>query len=311
MTVSVDVYTKDDTLANDPIESVVVSVYDTTTFSLVAQAISDVTGRAAFSLPGSVGVGTSYEVRAFKLGVIFANPFLIGVVEPVVTTNKFDITGTLLTLPVATDSRLCRCTGKFTSFANTPVADLSFRISAQANSGSQVPKMLDGAMVSPDTSVFRSDEDGIVSVDLIRTGKYFVSFSGEEDVVWPITIPDRSSVNLIDLIHPAPSVLTWDPTDAPSNAVTVQVGQTVLIKYTVTLTDYRTLTTGDSLQTVIDISNSAPSTMEVGAGDAVVAVRGLVPGSGQVLAAVNPNFTPVLLPFPSLSYTALTVTVIP
>lgn len=311
MATAADIYLKDDSLATLPIASAIVSVYNASTMALVAQAVSDSNGKAAFSLPGSAGVGTTYEVRVFKLGVIFANPFWISVVEPVVTTNTFDISGTVLTLPVSVDPRVCRCTGRFTGFTNTPVPNVSFRVSAFTDSGTQAPKVLDGNMVSPDTTVFHSDEDGIVSVDLIRSGKYYVTFSGEEDVIWPITIPDRSSVNLIDLIHPAPVALNWDQNAAPGNIITVQVGQVVVVDYTVTMSDYSEVSIGRNVDKVIDIWNTTPDFMEVAAGDALIAVKGISPGSGQVSASVSPNLTPIRLPTPTLVCPLLNVTIVP
>lgn len=311
MAVSVDVFVKDDSLANAPIQSVILAVYDLPAMTLAAMAVSDVNGKAAFLLPGSASPGTEYEIRMYKPGVMFSNPFRIQVVEPVITTNKFDVQGTLLTLPVSTDPRVCRCTGRFVGLGNSPIPNVSFRVSSLVDSGTQTPKVVDGNMVSPDTVVYTSDSDGTVSIDLQRTGQYYVTFSGEEDVVWPITVPDRSSVNLIDLIHPMPVQLKWDATDAPGNSATVQAGQFKEVKYTVVMSDYREIGSGNGLSTVIQIMNNDPTVMDVAAGDALIVIFGKESGSGSVTAELTSTLTPVTVPAPVLTLTDLAVTVTP
>ena len=311
MAAPVDIFVGDDTPSNLPIQSVELQVLNSTTLSLVASATTGVDGRAAFLLPGSFGAGTTYEVRAYKLGVVFSNPFLIAVVEPPVTTNKFDLLGTKLDLPVATDPRCCRCTGRFMDFRNIPIRNVSFRVSALNTSGTQTPKVVDGNLVSPDTMIFSSDSDGYVSLDLLRSGQYYVTFSGEEDVNWLIYVPDRPSVNLIDLIHPYPVSLAWDPTVAPANSVSVQVGSYILVGYSITMSDYRVVSSGGNTQQVIKIWNSDPAVGDVGSGDATVGVRGLSAGSLTITCSIAETLAPYRVPFPELLYTPLSVTVIP
>lgn len=309
MAVTADVYVSDDSLATNPIAGVVVSVLDSSTFVEVAQGITDVNGKASFVIPGAVTPGLTYEVRCFKLGVRFLNPFQIAVEEPVVTTNEFDVSGTLLTLPTSVDPRRCKCTGRFMNFSNDPIEGAVVRIMAKADSGYQTPKVVDGNLVSAETMALRTDSDGIISVDLLRGGEYYVTFSGEDDVVWCIVVPDRSSVNFIDLIHPAPVTLDWDDTDAPGDAISVAVGETKEVKYSVTFTDYQVKTSG--VDSVVQITNSDGAVMEVAAGDGLIVVRGLVAGSAQVTSSMKEGFLPPLIPYPTITSPALVVTVTP
>ena len=225
----VDVYVSDNSVSPVPISDAVVNIFDPITFALLGTALTDDTGRAAFTLFGSPTPGTAYEVRAFKVGVIFANPFAISVLNPLAPhqSNRFDISGTLLTLPVSTDPACCRCTGRFFDQQNRPMANRTVRIISvplpldQSGSGPErhntkwptprwpTPKVAFGNMVASEAIEVKTDPTGSVSVNLLQGGKYDVCFAGEEDVVWPITVPARTSVNLIDLIHPQPVTLTW------------------------------------------------------------------------------------------------------
>lgn len=309
MAVTADIYVKDDTVVPAAIPGVIVSVLDSTTFAEVAQGVTDVNGKASFVLPGNVTPGLTYEVRFYKLGVRFANPVQIQVEEPVVTTNKFDFSGTLLTLPTATDPRVCRCTGIFKNFSNSPIVGAVVRFMAKAEAGTQIPKVVDGNLISAEVLATKTDEDGSVSVDLLRGGHYFVTFSGEDDVVWEIHVPDRSSVDLIELIHPGPVSLDWDDTDAPGDAITLAVGETKTVHYSVLFTNYESLTEG--VLQYLDFTNGDDALISVAVGEGVAIICGLAAGSTTVTAAAKPDVLPIRVPDNSITAPALSVTVTP
>jgi len=309
MAVPVDIYVKDQGPVPAPISGVFVAALDPTTFALVATAMTDVNGRAAFSLPGTLTPGTSYELRFFKLGVIFQNPKQILVEDPPVTTNKYDMSGTLLTLPVATDPRVCRCTGRFMSFSNTPIAGATVRFMAKAESGLQVPKIVDGNIISAESFASKTDADGFLTVDLIRTAQYYVTFSGEDDVVWNILVPDQSSANLIELIHPAPVLLKWDALEAPLNAVSVQVGETKVIPFIIVYSDYEETAKGATRW--IKFINGDDTKMSVGYSDGQVSVEGIAVGVANVTTEMLPDLKPVRVPAYNITAPPLVVTVTP
>lgn len=309
MSVPVDIYVKDSTPSTLPISGVSVSVLDPTTFAIIGTAVSDVTGRASFLLPGAVAPGTPYEARFFKLGVVFANPQQIRVEEPALTTNKFDMSGTLLTLPAATDPRVCRCTGRFVSFDNRPISNAMVLFNARAESGYQVPKIVDGNLVSAESYVSRTDADGFITIDLIRGGQYFITFAGEDDVIWNILVPDRASVNLIELVHPAPVQLNWDPGMAPGNAISVQVGETVSLPFLIVYSDYEE--TGKGSSKWVTFINSDDAVMEVGYSDGTLSIKGIAAGAAQVTVEMLPNLKPTRVPDYSVAFTPLAVTITP
>jgi hypothetical protein len=98
MAIAVDIIISDTELVPQPIEGVIVQVYDYVLGDLIAQATSDDTGTAAFLLPGAAAPSPlPYEVRFFKLGVLFNNPMAIAVEEPLsgTDTNNFTVSGQL------------------------------------------------------------------------------------------------------------------------------------------------------------------------------------------------------------------------
>lgn len=341
MAVAVNVFVEDTEISPQPITGVVINVYDATTLAFITSGTSDSNGEASFLLPGSVTPGTNYELRFFKAGVIFQNPRTIAVLEPVSApdSNDFDVSGTLTTLPVATDPRMCRCTGQFINYAGQPVRNSLVRIVAILGSGGltkppdtplpppyiisplpappsvttgfQVPKILDGKMVSVESMEFKTDTNGRVSMDLIRQGQYNVSFAGEEDHIWTICIPDRSSANLIELIHPEPKILTWDQTDAPGNAITVSIGETKLVHFSVLFSNH--ISYAKNLGHIIQFEHTDANTVDVSymTGEGAVSIMGRTLGTTTILVSVLPEMTPARIPTYAISAVPLAVTVIP
>lgn len=310
--VGVDIYIKDTSVSALPISGVVASIYDVTTLALLATATSDVTGKAAFSLSGAVSPGTSYEVRFYKAGVLFANPVAIRVIEPTVTTNKFDVVGAVQALPVSIDPRICRCTGQFLDFGNRPMAGRVVRVMASMETGFQVPKLVDGNMVAPDSMEFRTDSNGKVSIDLYRSGEFYITFAGDDDTVWNFKVPDRSSANLIDLIHPQPVSITWDQTAAPGNAISVAVGQTKTIPFTSLFSNYEEIDTGlDKWFTALNSDDTLISAFFVRSSTDSVQVTGVAPGSAQVTWQLKSGLYPIMVPPRAVVAEPLVVTVTP
>ena len=304
MAVPVDIFIQDNSPMPAPIPGVVVAVVDQGTFAVYGTATTGSDGRAAFLLNGG-----PYEVRFFKLGVTFQNPQEILVQEPAVTTNKFDFSGTLLTLPSATDPRCCTCTGRFLNMGNKPIPGATVRIMSRAERGYQNPTVVDGNVISGEVIGLQTDNDGFVSVDLIRGAEYFITFSGNDEEVWSIKVPDRASVNLIDLIHPAPVSLTWDQTDAPGNAITLAVGAVLDIHFSLNFSDYEVREDKTSL--FVTFTNSDDTVMAVGQDSRCITVEGIGPGVAQVTYQAKPNLAPYRIPDNTIVGPALAVTVTP
>lgn len=314
MTVAVDIFLMDDSTSPAPIAGAVVAVLDPVTFAEVAQATTDSLGRAAFLLPGVATPGTLYEVRLFKLGVRFSNPVAIRVEEPVVapSTNIFNCSGTLVgILPDAMDARVCRCTGRFLNYQNQPLAGMTLRIFAdQDGSGVATPTIVDGNLIAAQSMTFATDSDGYLSIDLLRGGEYKLMFPGEEETIHTIYVPDRTSANLIELIYPYPMVLTWNQTTAPGNAITINVGVTVTVTFTVLFSNYMTISKG--MGQWLTFTNGDNTVMEaVMSEQGLATISGKLPGTAQLTGVNQPNLLPSRVPYYNTLIPPLNVTVIP
>lgn len=309
MAVSVDFYIKNDDAIPEPLEDVVVTVFDPANQLQVAgQGQTDSDGRISFTLPGTEDPGKQYEVRLFKLGISFGRQKLVSIVEPSEEAQIFDVVGTAWTLPQASDPRLCRCTGRFLGLNGQPLADLPVFVLAKVEAGFQVPKVVDGNMVAAQKIMVRTDADGRVSVDLYRTGEYFATFANEEDKLWNLKVPDRSSVNLIDLIHPFPVSLAWNSDVAPDNSLALAVGEQVDVPVEVLFSDFEVFSEGIASWIRFDSLDTGIAVVVLSQDRAVI--RGVAPGTCSISASCrDPEALPIHIPVPSLSSPLLSVTV--
>lgn len=310
MAVPVEVFITSDDAAPLPLGGVAVSLFDLPSLSLAATSITDQFGQASFLVPGTTD-GKAYQVRLFKMGVVFGKPQSISVLEPASLPNKFDLSGTLINTGVASDPDLCRCSGRFVDFANKPLYKCLVRISAAAEFGFEKPKIVNSAMVAAESMEFHTDAQGFLIIDLFRGGEYWITFAGEDDTVWPLKIPDRSSANLIELIHPVPASVEWDSTVAPSSAVSLPVGAALDVPFTSTFTSFETLAKG--LSSWLDLYNSDEAVLALEQLDGTVSaarIRALSPGTATVTAKPKER-PPVRRPAPISLLPVLTVTVTP
>lgn len=314
MAVPVDIFVKDESAVPVVLAGVEVGIYDVGTHNFVAGATTDVNGKASFSLPGAVTPGTSYEVRFYKLGVNFHGLRLIQVLDPPTSgnPNKFDHTGAdTNVLPVSGSPYLCRCTGVFVDFRGQPIANKTIRFMSQGLDLDKTPKVWNSPsrMVSPDEMEIRTDANGRVSVDLVRTGKFFVTWGGDDDTVWCITVPDEFAANLVDLIHPFPLLWDWDDTLAPGDAVSLAVDASVEVPIEVSFSDFTQRGTG--LETYFDVMNSDGSKVEATyvSDRAVLVLRGVATGVVTITPTLKTGLTPNRWPIQTVVAPVLTVTI--
>jgi len=215
---SVDVYALDDTLLHNPIAGLMVRVFDSTGVTFITQDVTNTLGHVGFTLDD----GALYSLRFFKFGVQVTQPQFIPVITPTPTLlNSFNIYGTVFQHPVAIDARLCRASGYFRDItgAKQPAVDMFFI-------GQFDPILLEGACVLSERCTARTDQEGYACIDLIRGARYLVTLQGFEDSQRQIEVPDRSSVNLPDLLFPVVDSVALSPTGPYSLAVGAQLAVT-------------------------------------------------------------------------------------
>jgi len=300
MAAVVNVFVRDDSTQHTPIYGATVAIVLPPFYVFNGLVTSDQHGMAGFLLPEGL-----YEIRCFKLGVVFKNPVAIQVVEDGLP-NEFDVSGTLLgPYGVPADSRLCRCVGRFLDYSRQPVVNAMVRIATSMDLLSKQPKVVDGNMILPSAMVRHTDENGYLVVDLLRGGGYWVALAGEEDELWNFLVPDCQTVNLIDLIHPYPVTLSWG-----SSSVNVSPNQSVQVPFSVVFSDYQTRSA--ELQELLQFMNSDDSIIDLAyQASGSVVITGKVPGTATVTAETKADLFPKRVPDYSLTAPALPVTVTP
>ena len=103
---SVDVYVLDNSPTHDPIEGMLVRVFDATGTTLYFQDTTDTDGHVGFTLWTQ-----EYTLRFYKFGAQVSQPQVIDVLEG--GSNSFNAYATVFEPPIANDPRLCRCSGYF------------------------------------------------------------------------------------------------------------------------------------------------------------------------------------------------------
>lgn len=295
----VNVLVQSNALIPLPLEGVTVSVVSTVApIETVAQVVTGVSGVAGFDLPNA-----TYELRAYKRGIGF-QPFRIEVTQ----NGAYDLVGAPLTLQAATDPRCCRCTGRFVTPANQPLSGVTVIISPKGETGFAVPKVIDSQMVVGQSLYGKTNHDGFISFDLVRGGEFYVTFSGDDDTLWNFLVPDRSSANLVDLIHPMPVSLEWDPTLPTPNAVSIPTGDGVLVPMSVLFSDYQVIK--DGLDTWLELSSSNTAICEVVYSQGQALVRAVAPGTATVTATPRSGTYPITAPPFTITASPLAVTVV-
>lgn len=305
--VTVRVYAVDE--ASDPLEGVMVQVYDDTdTFVTQNQtALVGAESYAEFTLNGEVA-GEPYTIRLSKVGVAFdgllgtdsQTPQAIAVYDPpagapITGTNYFQVQGQTFTRPASTNPRLCKASGFFKDAAGRPRENLDIKFIPQFD-----PLIVDGDAVMGYQVEGCTDEDGYFEVELYRDGSYQAIVEALDDIPRDIVVPDASSCNLIFLLFPVVESVTFAPDPA-----SVTVDNTVDVTVTITTTSGVVLdpTDGDVLFTTDDASIATAQITT----DGVLRIMGRSAGS-TTISTERADDSIVIIPDTALATLAVTVT---
>jgi hypothetical protein len=301
-----------------PQVGVLVRVYDLTGTTLITQdTTTPVSGKAIVDvlLDGLLD-GQLYTIRMQKTGLAFdgslgpdsKSPQSIQVFSPPTGApngeNSFQVRCQSFVQPVATDPRLCRVSGFFRDASGRPLPNLDLFIINKFK-----PAIIDGRAVLGERLDIRTDKQGYAEFDLFRNGEYEAYIQSVEAAdsvnglafIAQLRVPDRSSVNLPDLLFPVVSEIQWNPA-----TINLVAGTELEVFPTVLSSDYRTLTGTAGNDVQYAITDMTIATLAL-AGDRLT-IKGLQPGS-TTLTAVRRDQTIVKIPDSGIIGSPLLITV--
>jgi hypothetical protein len=305
--VSVTLSVIDDSIARVPVADVVVRFYNEDGSVFVTQAQTDEDGELVLDLEAA----TTYWVRFFKIGYQFASRLAIYVDESE-SSNTFDVQAVDLTvLPPATSPILCRASGFVSGGDLIPRKGVTFTFMLTGS-----PRIAAGrAMVSQDLVVV-SDKDGWVEVDLVRGGVYDCVVGGQDDVVHRVKVPDRTSIDITDLVWPYLVKLAYQQEGLDVASVAVSVGETIEVDTYVLFSSFvSTPFKYDGDVTWRDVSNYVTLVMADNGiatctlAKGVLTISGIAAGTTTLDAELIEGLEAARLPEPTRTLPTLTIVV--
>lgn len=313
---TVKVYATDEN--SDPLEGVLVRFFDNSDVFVTQQYTALVGGEAyaEVTVDGD-DPPTPYTVRLSKAGVAFdgslgddsktpqsINVYSPASLAPVTGTNNFEVQGQTFTASAPTDPRLCRCSGYFYDHSGRPLSGLDIHFIAVCYNEDQPdwnPMIVDGKGVLSQKIYTRSDSRGYIEIDLYRTGEYSALVQGLEHSRRVIRVPDAPQVNLIELLFPVVTEVTFG-----TNPITIPNGTTVDMPLTILATDGQALDASEGDVTFSSL-NTSIAVPQVLAGN-ILRVSGIGVGTTQI-TATRADSSIVTIPEQPITYLPLDVTV--
>lgn len=190
---------------SDPIEGVLVRLYDGSNDTLISSASTDNQGKAYF-----VPEAGDYVIRVYKPGVLFdgllgpGNNHVQAVTVIAGQDNDYTVTGRIPTGMESTDPRFCLVYGTLKSATGELV---SGKVSFYRKNGAWAS---DGdVFINVESEQIVDVVDGRLSVSLLRLSEYRM-YIGRSRVA-EFWVPDAPGASLDDLILPYPVSVTFDP----------------------------------------------------------------------------------------------------
>lgn len=240
MAEEVSIYVQD--TLGEGIENVYVGLHNSSTKALLQTDTSDANGLITFSAVDETLNSGVYEIRVVPSfpstitnGKVQNITVLAAPVAPL--SNTFDVELTIESLPTATNTALCRCSGYFVTAAGQPAPDVTVYLTEHCLPKLEYQASADYGTkaVIPSRLTVRTDSDGYAVIDLYRNGEYEVHMEGFINISRDIIIPDLASANLPDVLFPAVGTVKWYdvgseilPTASPTKTVSLAGGADTL-----------------------------------------------------------------------------------
>lgn len=291
----------------EPIEDVLVRVFDDTGSTFISQDYTDGDGIADFTLDGD-DPPVEYIIRLSKTGVAFdgnlgdgsKSPQIIDVYSPNTAapngSNDFELRGQTFSRPVSSDPRLCRVSGFFKRADGLPYVNLDLIFTPRFK-----PAIVDESSVMWGPINARTDADGYVELDLYRMGEYSVLVETLEDQALEIVVPDLSSFNLVSLLFPVVEQVIFNPA-----AISLGVGEEVFVTPSIYGSDMRLLEGTSGGDVIYTIGDEVVATVSV-KNDYLV-ITGVTPGY-TTLGVDRLDESIVIIPDDGIIHIPLAITV--
>lgn len=311
---TVRVYAEDEN--SDPLVGVLVRFFDGAD-NFVTQQLTSLVGAEAYAevtLDGD-DPPIEYTIRLRKTGTSFdgtlgddsKTPQEISIYSPAslspTGTNYFQVQGQTYSTPAASDPRLCRCSGYFVDMRGRPMKNLEMHFIAVCWNEGQPPwspLIVDGKGAISGKVYAKTDARGYMEIDLFRTGQYQVMVQGLETSYRMVKVPDSPSVNLVDLLFPVVTEVTFS-----SNPISLPLNDYVDLDVTVKTTDGQTLPLSGN-DVIFASQDLGIVTVQIVEGK--LRVMGIGVGTTTV-TATRADTSTVTIPSQPVTYTPLSVTV--
>ena len=297
----------DDSVDESPLEDVVVRVYSEDGLTFVTQAQTDEDGTLVLDLEDA----TTYWVRFFKIGYQFQSKLTVEV-DSGASSNTFDVTATDLTeLPPSTVPTLCRASGYLAGADLHPREGITVTFTLTGK-----PRVVSGVAMVLQDLIAKTDENGWIEVELVRGGIYDCVVAGQDDTVYRVVVPDRTSVSFTELVWPYVAELAYQVDGEDVTEVEVAVDETVEVQTFVRLSS-GVLTPfkydGDSewtdIGSFVELTYSDDATAVVTLSQGTLSIQGAVAGSTTISAEIRDGVEVERLPEPTRTLPSLTITV--
>jgi len=297
----------DDSVDESPLEDVVVRVYSEDGLTFVTQAQTDEDGTLVLDLEDA----TTYWVRFFKIGYQFQSKLTIEV-DSGASSNTFDVTATDLTeLPPSTVPTLCRASGYLAGADLHPREGITVTFMLTGK-----PRVVSGVAMVLQDLIAKTDENGWIEVELVRGGIYDCVVAGQDDTVYRVVVPDKTSVSFTELVWPYVVELAYQVDGEDVTEVEVAVDETVEVQTFVRLSS-GVLTPfkydGDSewtdIGSFVELTYSDDAAAVVTLSQGTLSIQGAVAGSTTISAEIRDGVEVERLPEPTRTLPSLTITV--
>lgn len=297
---TVRILVQDDQVVPEPVDDVVVRVYDAAGIVLITSGTTGAVepGIAEFTLDGDT-VPEEYQLRFFINGGSIVSPQQIAVYSPAslapTSANNFEVNATMFVLPQASNPNLCRASGYVKGPNGQPRRGIDIHFIPLFS-----PLLVGDDTVLGERVAVRTDTTGFVSVDLYRNGKYEATVESHENIQRSIVVPDRASVNIGDLLFPVVELVEY------SDPLELNVGEALDVTVEVTASNYQVLTGTAGEDVCYSVDDPSVASIEV-LSDRIT-IHGIATGT-TTLRATRRDTSIVLSPDPGISGGATSIVV--